>query len=438
MGSTTLPTVAPAPAAIPAPPVRARLDNVDAVRGLVMVLMALDHVRDMMQSQPYRATDLTWTTPVLFASRLVTHLCAPVFILLAGTGIYLAQRRKAHAEMVRFLVTRGLWLVVLELTVFKFFWYQTLDYTSVEALVIWTIGWCMVLMSAMVFLPTPLVAGLGLLFIFGHNLADGIVAGNGSDPVPWDSWSALWAVMHSTERVRLGEHSVLSPPYVILPWFGVMCAGYGLGALLTLDRPVRRRWIAGLGLAMIVVFVIIRGLNGYGDPHPWAVQIHDPDTETRYDPSQPEEMRVRQQAKLTSAAVPNPLYTVMSFVNTTKYPPSLDFLLMTLGPAHLILAALDRPLGPVAEKLVVYGRVPFFYYAVHLSLIGVCAGTVYAVGYARGWWDAPFQEVRLRGMGLSLAAAYCWWLVVVVVLYYPCRWFAGVKARSRAAWLSYL
>src|SRR5207245_10813817 len=140
MASAALPTLAPAPAVIPTRPARARVDGVDAVRGLVMVLMALDHVRDFMQSQPYRATDLTWTTPALFASRLVTHLCAPVFILLAGTGIYLAQRRKARGEMVRFLVTRGLWLVLLELTVIKFFWYQTLDYTSIEALVIWTIG----------------------------------------------------------------------------------------------------------------------------------------------------------------------------------------------------------------------------------------------------------------------------------------------------------
>jgi hypothetical protein len=168
------------------------------------------------------------------------------------------------------------------------------------------------------------------------------------------------------------------------------------------------------------------------------VQINDPDTGTRYDPSQPKEMRARQQAKLSSAAVPDPLYTAMSFVNTTKYPPSLVFLLMTLGPALLLLAALDRPLGPVTEKLIVYGRVPFFYYAVHLPLIGLCAGTVYVVGRVSGWWDTPFQEVRLRGMGLSLAAAYCWWLAVVVILYFPCRWFAGVKARSRAAWLSYL
>lgn len=437
MTSAALPSAAPASATIPAPTARSRFDSVDVVRGLAMVLMALDHVRDFMQSQPYRATDLTWTTPALFASRLVTHFCAPAFILLAGTGIYLVQRKKTRGEMDWYLVSRGLWLVLLELTVIKFFWYQTLDYTSIEALVIWTIGWCMVLMCVMVDLPAPLVAAIGLVIIFGHNLLDGIQIGNGKDPVPWNSWVAVWTILHSTQGVRLGAHSVLHTPYVILPWFGVMCAGYGLGALFTFDRPVRRRWLAGLGLATIVAFVVIRGLNGYGDPYPWAVQVHDPDTGTRFDPSQPEKLRAPQQAKLSPAAVPDPIYTAMSFVNTTKYPPSLAFLLMTLGPALLLLAALDRPLGPVSKKLVIYGRVPFFYYILHLPLIALCAGAVYVVGSTRGWYGPP-GEVRSQGLGISLPAAYLWWLAVIVILYFPCRWFAGVKARSRSAWLSYL
>src|SRR5262245_47164690 len=356
MTTAALPSAAPAPAAIPTPSTRARLDSIDVVRGLAMVLMALDHVRDFMQSQPYRATDLTWTTPPLFASRLVTHLCAPVFILLAGTGIYLARRNKTRAEMVWFLVTRGLWLVILELTVIKFFWFQTLDYSSTEALVIWAIGWCMVLMSVMVCLPTPVVAGIGLLIILGHNLTDGIRVGNGIGPVTWNSWGALWAVLHSTQWVQVGEHIVLKPPYVILPWFGVMCAGYGLGALLTLDRPVRRHWLLSLGLMTVLAFVAIRGLNGYGDPYPWGVQVRDPETGRRYDPSQPAEIRKWTGATPLASAVPDPLYTTMSFVNTTKYPPSLDFLLMTLGPALLLLAAFDRPLGLFARPLLVFGR----------------------------------------------------------------------------------
>jgi uncharacterized membrane protein len=437
MTSAALPSVAPAPSAVPSPPARARLDSVDVVRGLVMVLMALDHVRDIMQSEPYRATDLTWTTPALFASRIVTHLCAPVFILLAGTGIYLAQRRKTRGEMVGFLVTRGLWLVFLELTVIKFFWYQTLDYGSTEALVIWTIGWCMVLMSVMVFLPTPVVAALSLFIIFGHNLTDGIQVGDGEHPVPWNSWSALWTVLHSIQGVRLGPHSVLKTPYVILPWFGVMCAGYGLGAIMTLNRSARRICLVSLGLATVAAFIAIRAHNGYGDPFPWAVQQTDVETGRRFDPSQPPEVIARQWSTPPRGTVSDTLYTAMSFVNTTKYPPSLDFLLMTLGPALLLLAAFDRPLGPVTGKLVAYGRVPLFYYLLHLPLIVLCAGIVYAYGHAQGWYGLP-SETRSKGLGLSLPSAYVWWLVVIVILYFPCRWFAGVKARSRSAWLSYL
>jgi uncharacterized membrane protein len=435
MTSVALPSAASEPTAIPVPPARARLDGIDAVRGLAMVLMALDHVRDFMQSQPYRATDLTWSTPALFASRIVTHLCAPVFILLAGTGIYLAQRNKSRGEMVWFLVTRGVWLVLLELTVIKFFWFQTLDYSSIEALVIWTIGWCMVLMSVMVFLPARIVMLIGLFIIVAHNLTDRFRAADAA--AVWPPLGPVWSILHTTEPVKLSAHSTLFPPYVILPWFGVMCAGYGLGELFTLDRPVRRRWLLGIGLATVVAFVAIRGLNGYGDPYKWAVQIYDPETGTRFDPSQPEKVRARQQAKLSSAGVSDPLYTAMSFLNTTKYPPSLDFLLMTLGPALLLLAALERPPGSLAKKLVVFGRVPFFFYLLHLPLIALCAGIVYVFGLLRGWYGPP-AEVRSHGLGLSLPAAYLWWLVVIVILYFPCRWFAAVKARSRSAWLSYL
>jgi uncharacterized membrane protein len=431
----------PAPAtsatADSAAPARTRLDSVDAVRGLVMVVMALDHVRDVLQTEPYRATDLTYTYPALFLSRIVTHLCAPAFILLAGTAAYLAGRSKSRGALAWFLVTRGLFLVVMELTVIHFFWFQSFDYSGeVQALVIWVIGWCMVLLGGLVFLPTPAVAGLGVLVILQHNLADGILAADAAKL--WPPLGPLWSVLHTTEGVPLNGQSTLKPVYVVLPWLGVMCAGYGLGAILTLDRPRRRAWLVGLGLLVLLDFAYVRGLNGYGDPRPWAVQLRDPDTGEHFDPSPaPNVPSQFPSPKAPPTAVPDPAYTAMSFVNCTKYPPSLDFLLMTLGPTLLLLAFFDRPPGLVAGRLVVFGRVPFFFYLLHLPLIVAFAAGVYTYGHAQGWY-ASLEDARKTGLGVSLGGAYAVWAAVIVLLYFPCRWYADVKRRSRSALLSYL
>jgi uncharacterized membrane protein len=282
----------------------------------------------------------------------------------------------------------------------------------------------------------PLVAGIGLVIILTHNTTDWIRAADAAKV--WPTLGPLWSVLHSTEPVKLSEHSTLFPPYVILPWFGVMCAGYGLGAVFNLDRPIRRRVLAAMGLTVVLSFALVRGLNGYGDPRPWAVQLRDPATGQHFDMSQPPDVPAQfKSPPPTPGAVPDPIYTAMSFVNTTKYPPSLAFLLMTLGPALLLLAAFDRPLGPIAARLVVYGRVPLFYYLLHLPLIVLCAAAIYTYGHSVGWYGS-YAETRPQGLGLSLPAAYACWLAVIVILYFPCRWFAGVKARSRAAWLSYL
>jgi uncharacterized membrane protein len=424
---------------VTAPPARARLDGVDAVRGLVMVLMALDHVRDFLQSEAYRATDLAWEhfTPALFLSRLVTHLCAPTFILLAGAGIYLTQRRKTPEQMVGFLVTRGLWLVLLELTFIRFCWNQGFDSKDFHAAVIWVIGWCMVLMSVMVFLPAPIVAGVGMSIIVLHNLADPVSPERAAELGP--AFGPLWRLLHSPGDIPLGDSSTLHVAYVIIPWFGVMCAGYGLGAIFTFDRPRRRLWLTCLGLFLLAAFAAVRGLNGYGDPRPWAVQLHDPTTGKHYDPSEAPASTLAQfqSPPPPPGSVPDRLYTVMSFVNTTKYPPSLDFLLMTLGTALLLLAAFDRPLGAWAHPLIVFGRVPLFFYVLHLPLIVGCAALVYAYGHRIGWYES-LDEARKTGLGVPLWGAYLWWLAVVAILYFPCRWYAGVKARSRNPLLNYL
>jgi uncharacterized membrane protein len=420
----------PAPTPSGASPTRTRLDGVDAVRGLVMVLMALDHVRDFMQSTPYRATDLTWTTPALFLSRLMTHLCAPTFILLAGVGIYITQRRKSRGEMVGFLVTRGLWLVLLELTVIRVCWVQNLDYKSVPAAVIWVIGWCMVLMSAMIWLPTSVVGVIGWCIIALHNLTDAITVR--------PEFQSLWTILHAPGDVKLNDYSRLNVAYVIIPWFGVMCAGYGLGPVFDLDRPTRRMRLAVIGATLLLAFIALRGLNRYGDPVTWTVQRVDPTTGLHYDPTPPTDVW----GHFPSPPAPPgselaPLYTALSFVNTTKYPPSLDYLLMTLGPALLLLAAFDRPLGSWAHPLVVFGRVPLYFYLLHLPLIVGCAAVVYAVGHRLGRYE-NVEQARRDGLGVSLLGAYLWWLAVVVTLYFPCRWYATLKERSRNPLLTYL
>lgn len=427
----------PAAAVAPAPPARRRLDGVDAVRGLVMVLMALDHVRDFLQTTPYRATDLTWTTPAWFVSRLVTHLCAPTFILLAGCGIYLTQRRKTGGEMVGFLWTRGLFLVLLELTVIRLAWYQNLNYEVLPAMVIWAIGWCIVLMSVMVYLPPAAVAAVGLAIVSLHNCLDAATAAMVAKN--WPGLVPYWTVFFAPGNVQITAHTRLEVAYVIVPWFGVMCLGYGVGPLLTLDRPRRQAWLATLGLVFLGTFVLVRGLNHYGDPRPWAVQFRDPDTGERFDPSpQPAGTLAQfESPSVPAGAVTDRLYTCMSFLNTTKYPPSLDYLLMTLGPALLLLVAFDRPLGAWARPLVVFGRVPLFFYVLHLPLIVACTAAVYAYGHSIAWYGS-LDEARQTGLGLSLWAAYVWWFVVVAILYYPCRWYAGLKLRSRSPLLSYL
>jgi uncharacterized membrane protein len=436
MAQTVLPT---AQQAVPTSPnaARTRLDGVDALRGLVMVLMALDHVRDFVQSEPYRATDLTWTTPALFASRLVTHLCAPTFILLAGVGIFLTQRRKSRREMVAFLTSRGLWLVLLELTVIRLCWTQNFDYNDVPAAVIWVIGWCMVLMSVMVFLPAPAVALVGGIIIALHNLVDGVTAVEAAER--WRIPAPLWTILFAPGQVRLTDYSTLHVAYVIIPWFGVMCLGYGLGPVLTLDRQRRRAWFAVIGLIFLGSFVVNRGLNLYGDPRPWAVQFRDPQTGQRFDPSPLPRGTLAQfqSPPVPRRAVTDIGYTCMSFLNTTKYPPSLNYLLMSLGPALLLLAAFDQPLGVWAKPLIIFGRVPLFFYVLHLPVILGCAAWIYWYGRSAEWYGT-LDHTRQAGLGLSLSAAYMWWAFVVFVLYFPCRWFAGVKERSRHPLLSYI
>jgi uncharacterized membrane protein len=393
------------------------VDAVDLLRGLVMVVMLLDHTRDFVHRDAllFDAANLARTTPALFLTRWITHFCAPVFGFLAGTGAYLQLARgKTRAELSRFLWTRGLWLMVLEVTVVRCAVAFNFDYARFPGFlqVIWAIGLSMVVLAALVHLPLRAVAALGVGIIALHNLGDGMTVQGWQGPgsrAP-DALEATWMVLHQPGFIVVAGFPVLVL-YPVLPWIGVVAAGYAFGAVYGWPAERRRRFLLRLGLAMVTAFVVIRATNLYGDPSPWSAQK-------------------------------DAVFTALSFLNTTKYPPSLLFLLMTLGPAMLALAWFERAgRGAVGRALVTYGRVPLFFYVLqwivaHLVAIAfsLAAGQTVAHLFVFPGTLRPAPA----GVGFGLGITYLAWAVGVVVTYPLCRWFAGVKRRRTEWWLSYL
>lgn len=377
-----------------APATRSRIGSVDIVRGAVMVLMALDHVRDYVTNQRFRPEDLSRSTVGLFATRWVTHFCAPGFSLLAGVGIGLyLQRRRSIAEASWFLVTRGLWLVLLDLTVSAIGFQFGFHLVPAFALVLWALGWSMVVMAAAVHLPRMAILLLSLAMIVGHNLLDGMGGG------------PLWTFLHVP---GFAIPRVLFIAYPLVPWVAVMALGYVLADVYRWAPQRRRGFLMKVGLATTGLFVLVRLANVYGDPAPWSTQ---------------------RRAALT----------VASFFNTTKYPPSLEYLLMTLGPILIALALTERAHGRVVNWLTVYGRVPLFYYVGHIyvgHLVAICLGLIQGrkllqIDVVTGTAAIP------SWYGVSLPGVYLAWAIVVVITYLPCRWYAGLKARRDDWWLRY-
>jgi uncharacterized membrane protein len=370
-----------------------RLASIDIVRGAVMVLMAIDHVR------VFSGVPAGGPTPGIFFTRWITNFCAPAFIFLAGTSAFLYGRR--HADLSRFLLLRGLWLVLLELTIVRVGWTFNLDFsTYLLAGVLWAIGWCMVLMAGLVRLPVAAVGYGGVAVIALHNaIMPALVP---LLPVP------LRAVLYTAfQDPPLGPLMVL---YSIIPWIGVMAAGYGFGALVTLEPARRDRMCYAIGGVSILLFLVLRGFNLYGDPKPW-----------------------------TSGRVP----AALAFINTTKYPASLSFLLMTLGPTIALMPWLERASGAVARWLTVFGRVPFFFYLLHIPLIHALAVAVSAVrqGQVSPWLftNHPMgNPPPPDGYTWSLGLLYLVWAMAIAILYVTCRWFADLKARRTEAWLKFL
>lgn len=409
---------------------RSRIDSIDLLRGIVMIVMMLDHTRDFVHfgGLIFDPTDLTRTTVTLFFTRWITHYCAPIFVFLAGTGAYLQLARgKSKRDLSKFLISRGLWLIVLEVTVVRFGAFFSLDYRFLAFLqVIWAIGVSMIVLAALIHLPLRLIAGFGLMMIALHNLLDRYqVTGWQGPGTPVPGFGAkLWMLMHQGFSVFpiLGFPSpVVIVIYPLIPWIGVMAAGYAFGSLYQLDAERRRRWLLRMGLTATALFILIRAINVYGDPAHWSRQK-------------------------------NFVFTVLSFVNTTKYPPSLQFLLMTLGPALLALWWFESSAGEPArasvvarfrKALVTFGRVPLFFYLLQwytAHLIAIVIGLI--AGQPVAWqWLSPidkFTSPPPAGVGFSLWVVYLCWIAGVLMLYPLCKWFACVKARRRDWWLSYL
>lgn len=398
-----------------------RIFAVDLLRGIVMMIMMLDHVREFVHAGALTSdpTDPATTTIAVFFTRWITHFCAPTFVFLSGVSIYLQKANgKTNAELSRFLWTRGLWLIILEFTLIRFLIVFNLDYTFIGmAQVIWVIGVSMIVMAALIYLPVKVVGISGLLMIVLHNLLDGIqvppnIAFVGTPPP--DLAQSFWIILHQVGVVRLfSGGSQLFFAYPIIPWVGVMMAGFALGTTYNWDIEHRRKILLKLGLLAITLFVVLRLINIYGDPVSWR----------HFD---------------------TPAATVLSFFNTTKYPPSLLFLLMTLGPALIVLAATDRIDASSAWQRVciTFGRVPMFYYflqwlVAHVSgvLLGYLAGI--DVGYL---FLALFDmgQNAPPGHGFPLWVVYAVWVVGLMLIYPLCAWFAGVKKRNRHWALSYL
>ena len=375
-----------------------------------MIIMALDHTRDMFHITALTQDPLNpeTTTPILFFTRWVTHFCAPVFVFLTGTSVYLQSLRKSKKELGMLLLKRGLWLILVEVVIMSFALSFDPSYSFIFLAVIWAIGISLVLLSFLLNLPFAFIFIIGMTIVLGHNLLDYYEASAGQ------TTNIFYMLLHRQGFVPISGTRVLGILYPFLPWTGLMLLGYCFGRWFApgVDDNVRKKSIAMTAAGLVILFIILRTINLYGDPSHWSTQKSS-------------------------------LYTFLSFINTTKYPPSLAFMLMTIGPALLFLAYA----GPVQNRLTniisTYGKVPFFYYVIHFFLIHIVSA-IFTISRGHSFQEAykgaegiPFKFV-FPGEGISLAGVYMVWLSVVIALYPLCKWFARYKATHRKWWLSYI
>lgn len=387
-----------------------RVTSIDLLRGIVMVIMAIDHVRDFfhIQASTGSPTDMGTTTPQLFFTRWITHFCAPTFVFLAGTSAYLSGIKKTKAALSAFLVKRGLWLIAVELVLMSLAFTFNPLYNVLILQVIWSIGISMVLLSLIIRLPINVIFAIGLLIVFSHNLLDYPEASIKGNAGFW------WDLFHHARFAiyTIFPNHLLIILYPFVPWFGLMCCGYCFGKLYEKNfaQEARRKILIQLGLGLIVLFIALRFINAYGDPVPWSHQR-------------------------------NGVYTFLSFLNTTKYPPSLMYLCMTLGPAILSLAFIEKVQNKLTGFFIVFGRVPFFYYVVHFFYIHIlCVIAFFSSGYTSKDIipkNTPFL-FRPDDFGFNLPGMYAVWLFVIITLYPLCKWYNKYKSTHNQWWLSYV
>jgi uncharacterized membrane protein len=384
-----------------------RIHSIDVSRGVVMVLMAIDHVR------VYAGVPAGGPRPAVFFTRWITNFVAPAFAFFAGTSAYLLGRRLGDRKaLARYLVSRGLILVLLELTVIRVAWTFNFDFGHyLLAGVIWMLGWCMVLLAALIWLPIPVIGAFGVAVIALHNLMDFLSPAAGQS-LQESSLSWLWQILYFGGPIQLGHNGpTLMVLYSIVPSIGVMAAGYAFGAVMTLEPERRNRICVEIGAAAVLLFLVLRTLDVYGDPRHWHVA--------------------------------GPAPAILRFINTSKYPASLLFLLMTLGPTILLLPLAERARGKVGEIFSIFGRVPMFYYLLHIPTIHLAAVIVSFAreGQVNPWLFTNHPMMNPpppEGYMWSLALLYTVFFVVVAVLYLPCRWYARRKATNPAPWMRYI
>ena len=396
------------------PPSASRLMSLDALRGTVMILMAIDHIRDFFDrySMSNSPTDLSQTSVIMFFTRWITHFCMPVFMFAAGAGAFLWWRRdnKTRAQLSWFLATRAVWFLALEVIVMNFAYSFNLSAHSVILLlVLYIFGACMLLMAVLIHLPLRWLAVVSIAIIALHNLFDPYPASH------FGKFGWAWHLLHQPGVIMLGGRPAVVV-YPLLPWIGVMAAGFCFGQVFTLQDVARRRIMLRLGLALTAAFLVVRAINIYGDPSHWSAQ---------------------------KSAV----FTALSFLDCTKYPASLDYILMTIGPALLLLAWYDRRSFSTANPLIVFGRVPLFYFVLHFYAIHALLVVASYIRYGSRTFGFIFHGMPAMGgpsdvypadFGYPLWVTYAVWIGLVAALYPLCRWFAQYKATHRAWWLSYL
>ena len=382
-----------------------------------MVIMALDHTREYFHLGAFvnDPSDLAITTPIIFFTRFITHFCAPVFVFLAGTSAFLYGSKKTKPELFKFLITRGLWLILVEIVIMSFIWFFDINYSTIILQVIFAIGVSMIVLGILIYLPRKAILVLALLLIDGHNLLDGITMEGKSFT------SVIWYILHQSSFIEFSENFVMIVAYPVLPWIGVMALGYCFGGFYARDFDVtmRRKWLLSLGLGAIVLLFIIRSINIYGDPIPWTIQK-------------------------------NTTFTILSFLNVTKYPPSLSFLLITLGPALLFLYATETIKNKFTDFFLVFGRVPFLYYILHILIIHFFALIILVI--TGGDWkimvldwravmlsESVLTDSKLASYGYPLWVVYLIWISIVLLLYPLSKKYMIYKANNKDKWwLSYL